>query len=235
MLTDDQLAAMEPAAPMLVSEVRRLQRELAVWTGPTCPNQECPDYDDYHPYHENQVEGLWRKVDACMRRESNDIPSVRAMADELHTLKLQLHDNQTLRDDYEKLVKENAHRDKVVQECRQAVEAYKEAALRDEETIKELKLKSERQLKSETFREVRDERDAARASAARETDRAIRMMRERDEALKKVELLQGTVKRQRDKLAAIKTILAQLGVPASEKLFDVATIMRDVAEVIKDD
>lgn len=155
--------------------------------------------------------------------------------DTIHRLELQLHDDRTLRDDYEKLVKENAHRDKVVQECRQAVEAYKEAALRDEETIKELKLKSERQLKSETFREVRDERDAARASAARETDRAIRMMRERDEALKKVELLTGTVKGLQEKLAAVKTILTQLGVPASEKLFDVATIMRDVAEVTKDD
>ncbi len=29
--------------------------------GPACPNEECPDYDGAHPFHDNVVERFWRE------------------------------------------------------------------------------------------------------------------------------------------------------------------------------
>lgn len=106
MLSDDQLNAMEPSAPLLVAEVRSLRELLAMEKGIT-----------------EASEGY------------------------IQALELQVHDNQTLCEDYGSAIR--------------AIYNYKQAAIRDEETIKELKaMVKEGPPRSETFREVRDERDA---------------------------------------------------------------------------
>lgn len=116
-------------------------------------------------------------------------PTYAELEAKLHAAELQVHDNQTLREDYEALVAENAHRDSVVAECRAAVETYKEAAHRDEETIKELKARIAGPVeRSETFKEVRDERD---------------------QALKTVALLADTLKEVQGKLAKVFEVVTQ--------------------------
>lgn len=86
--------------------------------------------------------------------ENADIETARRDLEfKLHAANLQLHDDQTLRDDYTELLKKH-------DEALNAIVHYKVAVQRDEETIAHLKtlVKAEPD-KSETFKEVRNERD----------------------------------------------------------------------------
>lgn len=96
---------------------------------------------------------------------------------DIHRLELQLHDNQSLREDYEALLKK-------YDEATEAFKLMKDAAHRDEETIRELKAKVGGPIeRSETFKEVRTERD---------------------QALKKVALLSDTIKELQAKVKALE-------------------------------
>lgn len=78
---------------------------------------------------------------------------VQAQKETIYALELQLHDDQTLRQDYESILKKH-------DEAMEAFKLMKAAAQRDEETIAELSLQlTKPPERSETFKEVRDERD----------------------------------------------------------------------------
>ena len=57
---------------------------LEQWTGPTCPNDECPDYDGAHPYHFNAVEKFWTERQKHVVVEEV-VSSLKAQNDRLRT------------------------------------------------------------------------------------------------------------------------------------------------------
>lgn len=167
MLTDAEVKALTTNVQvrnvihMLQDDIRKLQ---AIAMDPKNLDPVFEFYDANNMVsrrHEDVVRELQQIYESLALAKEANLAAEKVIAsqdDLIKTMELQIHDNQSLREDYEALLKK-------YDEATEAFKLMKDAAQRDEETIRELKAIIKEPVKSETFKEVRDERDKLIAAA----------------------------------------------------------------------
>lgn len=59
-----ELTDLDEVGEQLKNRVAELEQQVSEFNGPVCLTPDCPDYDGYHPYHQNAVSNAWNQAQA---------------------------------------------------------------------------------------------------------------------------------------------------------------------------